>query len=68
MLMLVRAQWKRVKAGGTFPLEKNAGEAAGQNGDLLSKCSQCVSLPPFFFVISERDGEVVVDRRGLCGG
>jgi hypothetical protein len=47
------------------PLEKILMGAAGQNDDLLSKCSQRAPLPPFFFIISERDEEAVAERGGL---
>jgi hypothetical protein len=52
--------------GERYTLEKITGGAAGQNDDLLSKCSQRAFHPPFFFIISERDEEVVEDRGGLC--
>ena len=52
--------------GGRCPLEKILMGAAGQNDDLLSKCSQRAVLPPFFFIIRERDEEVVEERGGLC--
>ena len=54
------------KIGGAYQLEKIKMGAAGQNDDLLSKCSQRAFLPPFFFIISERDEEVVEERGGLC--
>jgi hypothetical protein len=56
--------------GEVCQLEKITGGAAGQIGDLLSKCSERASFPrfsSFFFVVSEKDEEVLVGRGGPCG-
>ena len=55
--------------GGAYPLEKIKMGAAGQIGDLLSKCSERAFFPrssSFFFVVSEKDEEVPVGRGGSC--
>ena len=56
--------------GGVCQLEKIKMGAAGQIGDLLSKCSERAFFPrfsSFFFVVSEKDEEVLVGRGGSCG-
>jgi hypothetical protein len=55
--------------GGACPLEKITCGAAGQIGDLLSKCSERAFFPrfsSFFFVVSEKDEEVPVGRGSSC--
>jgi hypothetical protein len=58
--------WTYNTIRGEAPIRKILMGAAGQNNDLLSKCSQRAFLLPFFFIISERDEEVVAERGDLC--
>ena len=55
--------------GGAYQLEKIKLGAAGQNDDLLSKCSERAFFPrfsSFFFVVSEKGEEVPVRTGGSC--